>query len=468
MLQDRQSESALSSSGCPGPDGDESARRPGGVWGRTVVLVALAAAVLVLVVGSIAEIRAQSSGYRSATDSGYGALATRVADASNQTMAQLAAVIESAPSLTNQALPFTARAVLQQGLDAAVGATAQESTQAALLVPPYPSDRVSDQFTRVMAGPGRRHLRPAHQHRPSAGDDAVADRRCARHVDWVHIRSVDLDRSGLHSMGNAGLVVPAVRRGLRQPGARSAGNGCRSVCPGRYGYRRQWPAHPSARPSWPHASGAGELRRAGPVSPAGHHRDGTAPPAVSSRRAGPARRKDCVRRCPTAPGPVPTVLPPTLHGHRRGDRHQLRDRARDRGSGDPDPGAGRPGRDPVATVGRPGVGLAGHGGTPVGLVRGADSAPPDREPRATCTHSRWRSPRRPTNRTGPDRPSSSSSRSRADPGPATGRGGPGGVAWVAVIDGSPSGGTPPGPVGWSGPAGVDLRSETRPIHDRRV
>ena len=53
--------------------------------GRTVLIVVLVAVSLVLVVGSVAEIHAQSSGYRSSTDSGYGALASVVVESSNQT-----------------------------------------------------------------------------------------------------------------------------------------------------------------------------------------------------------------------------------------------------------------------------------------------------------------------------------------------------------------------------------------------
>ncbi len=118
---------------------------------RTVVLVLLVAVSLVLVAGSLAEIHAQSGGYRNSTDSGYGALAATVADLSNQTGAELAALMSSAPGLTNQAPPRSARALLQQGLDAAVAATAQESSQAARLVPPYPTGQVSQQFSHVMA-----------------------------------------------------------------------------------------------------------------------------------------------------------------------------------------------------------------------------------------------------------------------------------------------------------------------------
>lgn len=119
-------------------------------WGRTALIAVAVVVTAVLVVGSVAEIHAQSSGYRSANDSGYGALASRVVEASNLTGAQLGAVMDAAPGLTNQALPRTARAVLEQGLDVAVSATAQQATEAADSVPPYPSDHVSDQLTRVM------------------------------------------------------------------------------------------------------------------------------------------------------------------------------------------------------------------------------------------------------------------------------------------------------------------------------
>jgi hypothetical protein len=112
-----------------------------------VVLVAI---VLALVIASFAEITAQSAGYRASTNSGYGALASRVVDASNRTGSELAQLMAGAPTLTDGPVPRTARAQLQQGLDAAVAATATEVARSRQLVPPFPSDDVSDDFTQVM------------------------------------------------------------------------------------------------------------------------------------------------------------------------------------------------------------------------------------------------------------------------------------------------------------------------------
>jgi len=133
-------------------------RRPAGHRGLgRPFLVGLAATfTLVVVVGSLIEIHVQSSGYRTATDTGYGALASRVVEASNQTGAELAALVDKAPQLSNQllagtAVPRTARAEIQQGLDQAVQSTAQQAYQAAHSVPPIPTGGVSPRFTQVMA-----------------------------------------------------------------------------------------------------------------------------------------------------------------------------------------------------------------------------------------------------------------------------------------------------------------------------
>ena len=111
---------------------------------------------LVVVLGSLIEIHAQSSGYRTATDTGYGALASRVVEASNQTGAELAGLMDKAPQLPNQlldgtAVPQTARAEIQQGLDRAMRSTAQQAYQADHSVPPTPTGDVSPRFTQVMA-----------------------------------------------------------------------------------------------------------------------------------------------------------------------------------------------------------------------------------------------------------------------------------------------------------------------------
>lgn len=104
----------------------------------------------VLVVGSLAEVHAQSGAYRSSTDAGYGALASRVADASNQTGTELASLIAGAPALANLGVPKTARTELQLGLDDAVRSSEDQVDQADQAVPPEPSKGIGDQFSQVM------------------------------------------------------------------------------------------------------------------------------------------------------------------------------------------------------------------------------------------------------------------------------------------------------------------------------
>ena len=118
-----------------------------------VITVSIIMLVLgVLIVGSIVEIHAQSAPYRRMTDQGYAQLASPVIEASNQTGARLAAVINVAPTIPNQRLPNTARGEIQQGLDAAVSTSSGEARQAKQLTPPTPGDDVARQLTEILAG----------------------------------------------------------------------------------------------------------------------------------------------------------------------------------------------------------------------------------------------------------------------------------------------------------------------------
>ena len=120
-------------------------------YGKTALLLGFFGLVTLVVVGSLAEVHAQSAGYRISTDSGYGQLAWEVAQASNLTGSQLAGLMSTAAGLPNQPVPKTARTEIQQGLDDAVNSTAQQAARADALVPPYPTGSVSDQFSQVMA-----------------------------------------------------------------------------------------------------------------------------------------------------------------------------------------------------------------------------------------------------------------------------------------------------------------------------
>lgn len=270
-----------------------------------------AGVVLVLVVGSIAEIHAQSSSYRSATDSGYGALVTRVVESSNQTGSLLAAVMRSAPGLTNQALPRTARAVLQQGLDAAVSATAQEASDAARLVPPYPSDHVSNQLDQVMEAraTGAADLRASIDSLlgmtplPIAGAPTAA----------VPASSAPLISVGqaTTAMGDAGLVFQQSDVDYRTLTAQIRHQRLPIRLPRSVWVPPPLTGAPLGSPQL--AASAAVLGSSTQLAP--NHRlaitaVGLSPPAVSSGGPG-LLGADCVTVTSTVPGSVPTLLPPT-------------------------------------------------------------------------------------------------------------------------------------------------------------
>ena len=78
-------------------------------------------------------------------------MASRVADASTRTGAELATLMGKAPELPNTPVPMTARNRIQVGLDQAVAAASQQASEAAGLVPPYPTGTVSSRFSEVMS-----------------------------------------------------------------------------------------------------------------------------------------------------------------------------------------------------------------------------------------------------------------------------------------------------------------------------
>lgn len=116
-----------------------------------MAITALVVVVGILVVGSVAEIHAQSASYRQITDHGYGALVAPVVNASNQTGHELATLVDRAPSLPNQQIPHTARTEIQQGLDQAVLATAQQERSVMGVAPPAPSGALGQRLVEVFA-----------------------------------------------------------------------------------------------------------------------------------------------------------------------------------------------------------------------------------------------------------------------------------------------------------------------------
>ena len=280
-------------------------------WGRTVLLIIAATVTVVVVVGSLAAIHTQSSSYRSSTDAGYGDLASRVADASNQTGAQLATLMAEAPTLANQAVPDTARGELQQGLDQAADASSQQATQAAQLVPPYPSGSVSDQFTQAL------------------GDRATATSDLRTAIDQLLGMSplpvAGAPTSIVPSSSAPLIAVPQATAAMSAAGAlfEHADDVYRSLMAGIRSQRLPirlprsvWvPSPVGTSPLGAVQLGAAASSLASSVPLIPFHRlaitaVGLVPPAVSSGGVGVVGG-DCAHVQSSGPGATPTVLPPT-------------------------------------------------------------------------------------------------------------------------------------------------------------
>jgi len=125
-------------------------RSPGRGLGKAVLFGIAAAFTVVLLVGSLLAVHTQSQGYRDATTRGYAALADQVGQASARTGARLSSLMAGAGALPDRAYPYTARGVLQQGLDAAVRDTSDQAVQAATIASPPAVGDLSDRFTSAI------------------------------------------------------------------------------------------------------------------------------------------------------------------------------------------------------------------------------------------------------------------------------------------------------------------------------
>jgi hypothetical protein len=132
------------------PRASRRRRSPGRGLGQSVLIAIAATLTVVLVAGSLLAIHTQSQGYRDATTRGAAALADQVGQASTRTGSRLSDLMASAPTLANRALPFMARAILEQGLDAAVLDTATQASQATTIASPPAVGDLSSRFTAVM------------------------------------------------------------------------------------------------------------------------------------------------------------------------------------------------------------------------------------------------------------------------------------------------------------------------------
>jgi hypothetical protein len=277
-----------------------------------VVLVAILVA---LVIASFAEITAQSASYRASTNTGYGALASRVADASNRTGSELAQLMTGAPTLANGPVPRTARAELQQGLDAAVAATASEAAQSRQLVPPFPSNDVSVHFTQVMteraqatvdlrsAIDGLLGLVPAPDASGSAAPEPASKKQESGPLQSVPVTAAAMSAAGRRFQESDGLYR-SLKAGIRQH--RLSIRLPASV----------WVPSPVATaPLGEAALAQAATALSDSQSLEAVHRlvitaVGLTPPAVVTGSSS-AIGVGCLQTTSTVPGPTPTVLPPT-------------------------------------------------------------------------------------------------------------------------------------------------------------
>jgi hypothetical protein len=271
-----------------------------------VVLVA------VLVVGSLVEVHAQSSDFRTSTDTGYAQLASRVVDASNRTGPELATLMNKASQLTDGTFPHTARAELQQGLDDAVASTSEQASQAVGLVPPYPSGTVSAQFTRVMTerATATLHLRSSVDQLlgmtplPVAGSPTTT-----APPQPAPLASVDTVSSALGAVGSLFQQADGAYRNLEAY--------IRRERVPVYLPRSVWvPAPTATAPLGATQLGAAAPALSGSPALAPTHElvitaVGLSPAAVASGGAGVVGVGCGGRAQSVIPGPAPTVLPPT-------------------------------------------------------------------------------------------------------------------------------------------------------------
>ncbi|HEX4217365.1 MAG TPA: hypothetical protein VHZ02_03295, partial [Acidimicrobiales bacterium] len=113
--------------------------------GSVVVAVVIVVIIGVVVIGSLAEINAQSSPFRTMVNRSFGALASPVVNSSTQTGRELASTIKGAAG------PSSSRASLQQMLDQVVTEATTQSDNAADLVPPAAVGSLDQQLVAVFA-----------------------------------------------------------------------------------------------------------------------------------------------------------------------------------------------------------------------------------------------------------------------------------------------------------------------------
>jgi len=286
-------------------------RQPGRGLGQSVLIGIAATVTLVLVAGSLLAIHTQSQGYRDATTRGYAALADRIGQESTRTGAQLSTLMAGAPTLTNQKFPYTARAVLQQGLDAAVLDTSDQAIQAATIASPPAVGDLSSRFTAVL------RLRASATSRLRDTVDRLLGLQPLP-IAGAPTTSVPGAPATLISADQAASELAAEGVAFEQSDA-----GFRSLQASAAAMRAPFRLHPSVWVPAPVATaplGSTSLAAAAPALASSaalvpfHHlvvtAVGLSPPAVPSGAVGIVSTS-CIAPQSTTPGATPTIVPPT-------------------------------------------------------------------------------------------------------------------------------------------------------------
>jgi hypothetical protein len=293
------------------PRASRRRRPPGRGLGQSVLIGIAATVTVVLIAGSLLAIHTQSQGYRDATTRSYAALADQVGQASTRTGSRLSDLMASAPTLANRTLPFTARAILEQGLDSAVLDTAAQATQAATIASPPAVGDLSTRFTAVMdlRASTTVRLRSTVDQLLGMGPLPVAGApMTAAPAAPGTLISVEQATAEMSAEGLAFEQADADFRSLRATAA---------------GMRAPFRLHPSVWVPAPTATAplgssalgatAAELASSAALVPF-HHlvvtAVGLAPPAVPTGGVGEVATS-CTDPQSTGPGTAPTVVPPT-------------------------------------------------------------------------------------------------------------------------------------------------------------
>ncbi len=236
--------------------------------------------------------------------------------------------------------------------------------------PPRPTSSV--RFAAALGGPRPSGHRPPVRHRQDARNDAPAGRRRPE-TSSRHPRApcplISPDQGAAEADGGGG-ALPAFRTKRVGPSwSISTPDRPRSISHGGLGSVTGGRSPARTGAVGDNCLGVDHIRCPRPVAPTDHHRHRTQIPRPSPSGEAAGHHSGCSRlRNRTSSDASPTVMPPTTSVTLDGDRHQLRQRGRTHGGGEPDHGPERSCRHAAPTGGRPRWDVRGPGQPAIGDV----------------------------------------------------------------------------------------------------